>query len=77
MVVDCRVRTPHRLGPLVASILGRGLTSVIDGQDPPVQFGAAIGRLFSPRRTLIGNVTVGLTDTAPDVTVGLGWRLTF
>jgi hypothetical protein len=51
-----------------------GFTSIIDGQDPPVQIGVGIGRIFSPRRALTGNVSFGLTNTAPDVSVGIGWR---
>lgn len=52
-----------------------GYTRIIEGQDPPVQIGVGIGRVFSPRRTLSGNLSIGLTNTAPDVSVGLGWRL--
>jgi hypothetical protein len=34
-----------------------------------------IGRVFSSRQALTGMLSFGLTGTAPDVTVGIGWRL--
>jgi hypothetical protein len=51
-----------------------GFTSIIDGQAPPVQLGIGIGRVFSSNRSMTGNVSIGLTNTAPDVTAGIGWR---
>jgi hypothetical protein len=56
-------------------VSGSGFTTIIDGQDPPVQIALGIGRAFSSRRALTGMLSFGVTDTAPDVTVGIGWRL--
>jgi hypothetical protein len=56
---------------------GSGYTTIIPGEDPPVQVGVGIGRIFSSRRAVTGTVSVGVTDTAPDVSVGFGWRVGF
>jgi hypothetical protein len=52
-----------------------GFSSIIDGHDPPVQVGVGLGRVFSSRGMLTGMLSFGMTDTAPDISVGLGWRV--
>ncbi len=50
-------------------------TSIVDGADPPVQLGVGLSRLFSTGRSVSVTAGVGLTETAPDVSIALGWRL--
>jgi hypothetical protein len=56
---------------------GSGYSTIIPGEDPPVQVSLGIGRIFSPRRGVTGTVSVGVTETAPDVSIGFGWRVGF
>jgi hypothetical protein len=56
---------------------GSGYSTVIAGEDPPVQVGLGVGRIFSPRRAMTGSLSLGVTDTAPDLSAGLGWRVAF
>jgi hypothetical protein len=52
-----------------------GWTSILDGADPPVRVGLGLSRLLTPGRSLSLIAGVGLTETAPDVSIALGWRL--
>jgi hypothetical protein len=52
-----------------------GWSSIIDGADPPVQVGVGVSRLFARSRSVAITAGVGVTETAPDFTVSLGWRL--
>jgi len=67
----------HLLGLGRWSLLGSvaGWTTIIDGAAPPLQLGAGISRLLDTGRSVSLNVGVGLTETAPDLSVGVGWRL--
>lgn len=67
----------HLLGSGRWSLLGSvsGWTTIIDGAQPPLQLGVGLGRLLARGRSVSVNLGVGLTETAPDVSVGLGWRL--
>lgn len=47
-----------------------GATRIIDGTDPPLS--AGLGLSYD---ALSAGVTVGLTDSSPDVAVTLGWRV--
>jgi len=49
-------------------------TSAIEGYDPPAWIGAAISR-FTNRGAMGFNLSVGLTETVPDVSAGLSWSL--
>ena len=52
-----------------------GFTEVIDGVEPPVQAGLGLSARVTGRVSLTANVSVGLTESAPDLTGGLGWRI--
>lgn len=53
-----------------------GWTRVLDGVAPPADVSAGIGRYFSGTGRSVGvTVAFGLTDTSPDFTVALDWRL--
>ena len=58
-------------------VSGSGYSAILPGEDPPVQVGLGIGRIFSRRGAVTGTVAAGITDTAPDLSVGLGWRVGF
>lgn len=67
----------HLLGSgrwsLLASVAG--WTAIIDGAQPPLLLGLGLSRLLDTNRSVSVSVGVGLTETAPDVSIGLGWRL--
>lgn len=52
-----------------------GWTAILDGVVPPVQVGVGLSRLITPSRSLSLSAGVGLTETAPDISISLGWRL--
>lgn len=52
-----------------------GFTEIIDGVEPPVQAGLGLSARLTARASLTVNVSVGLTESAPDVAGGLGWRI--
>lgn len=52
-----------------------GGTSILDGMDPPMQVGIGVNRLLQPGRSLSVSAGFGLTETAPDFSVSVGWRL--
>lgn len=52
-----------------------GSTRVIDGVEPPISVGAAVGVRGSPGRSVLAGVRVGLTESASDVSAFLGWRI--
>jgi hypothetical protein len=52
-----------------------GFSTIIEGQDPPLQAGVGLGRVFTSGHALTGTVSFGVTSSAPAVSVGLGWRL--
>lgn len=56
---------------LLASLAGS--TRMIEGVSAPVQLGFAVGHLSSGRRSINAGVYIGLTDSAPDLSVSLGW----
>lgn len=49
-------------------------TSALEGYDPPVWVGAAVNR-FGRRATIGLTVSAGMTETVPDLGVGLVWTL--
>jgi len=58
---------------LLASVFG--YTEVIEGVAPPVQASLSLSYLIDWRRSLMGGVSIGLTDSSPDIAVSLGWSL--
>lgn len=51
-----------------------GSSRTIETVDPPLQMGLGLNRLFDPGNSLTGNVSFGLTQSAPDFAASLGWR---
>lgn len=49
--------------------------ATIAGTDAPVQVGIVVGRRSAPARSLSAGIAFGLTSTAPDVAVSLGWNV--
>lgn len=52
-----------------------GWTAIIDGASPQLELGLGLSRLIKPGRSISISAGVGLTETAPDVSIGLGWRV--
>lgn len=57
----------------VASMSMSGGTPVVQGYDPAASIGITIGRL--DRALWSGWAAVGLTETVPDLSIGLSWRI--
>ncbi len=59
------------------SVLGSvwGSTETVDGVDGPVQVGVTGSRLMDSGRSLNVTLSAGLTESAPDYSLSLGWRL--
>jgi hypothetical protein len=57
-----------------ATVLVSGGTAVLDGYDAPFSVGAGVHRLAGASSWSLVS-TAGLTETAPDLTVGLLWSL--
>ena len=49
-------------------------TSALEGYDPPVWLSAAVSR-FGSRGSVGVNLSVGMTETVPDVSAGLIWSI--
>jgi hypothetical protein len=54
-----------------------GYTRLVDGVEPPVQVGAMLSYRLRSGRSLSAGVTFGITDSASDVAVSLGWNVGF
>lgn len=52
-----------------------GATAVIDTMDPPGSVSLGLGYALSAGTTLSGGLTVGVTESAPDVAAYLGWSI--
>lgn len=52
-----------------------GSTEIIEGIDPPVSLGAGLSYQLSPQWGLNTNVLFGLTESASDFSIGLGWSV--
>lgn len=52
-----------------------GYTRIIEGTDPPLQLSLVGSYLFSARRSLSASVGLGLTESSPDLSLAVGWRL--
>jgi hypothetical protein len=57
----------------IVSLAATGGTSAIRGYANPASVGATVGHLGSALWT--ASVTVGLTETTPDLAIGLAWRV--
>jgi len=57
------------------SLVGSAATAVVEGFDGPASIGAALTRVSSGRSSWGLLWLVGLTETSPDVTVGLAWSV--
>lgn len=59
------------------SLLGTvsGASSLASGLEAPAQVGLGGGRLLRSGSTIFATVAAGLTQTAPAVSMGLGWRV--
>ena len=56
------------------TLVGSAATAVVEGFDGPVSVGAAVTRAASGRSWSLLTL-VGVTETAPDLTLGLSWSL--
>lgn len=52
-----------------------GSTRVVEGTVPPAQVGVGLTRYLDAGRSLSGGASIGLSESSPDFTVSLGWRL--
>jgi hypothetical protein len=52
-----------------------GWTPIVDGADPPIQLGIGVSRLVRFDRSVALSVGIGVTESAPDISIALGWRL--
>jgi hypothetical protein len=57
------------------SLVGSAATAVVEEFDGPASIGAALTRVSSGRSSWSLLSLVGLTETSPDVTVGLSWSV--
>lgn len=56
---------------LLASVLGS--SRITDAVSAPVQLGLAVGYLTSARRSVNVGIYAGLTESAPDISMTVGW----
>lgn len=52
-----------------------GSTPIIDDYDPPVSLMAGVGYMYSPRASINGTVSFGLTESSADFSIGMGWSI--
>lgn len=52
-----------------------GYSTVVDGMDPPVQLGIALTRMLESRRSIHLSAEFGLTGSAPDLLLSVGWQI--
>lgn len=53
----------------------QGTTPVLDDYDPPASVNAGLGYMFSDKASLSSFFSVGLSESAPDFTIGFGWAV--
>ena len=61
-----------RMG-LLASVSGS--SRILEGTDPPLELGLGVNFGFPERRSLGATISLGLTESSPDFSAGLGWSL--
>jgi len=54
-----------------------GYTGIIAETDPPAQLSLGLSYLIGLNRSLMGNAAFGLTESSPDISLSIGWRLGF
>jgi hypothetical protein len=64
-----------RDGKWMGIISFSGITQIIDEIDPPLTVGTGINMQASDKLSLSSNLTVGLTESASDLGIGVGWSL--
>ncbi|NIT61273.1 MAG: hypothetical protein GWN00_35235 [Aliifodinibius sp.] len=64
-----------REGKWMGIISFSGITQIIDNVDPPLSVGTGINLQTSDKVSLNSNFTIGLTESASDVSIGVGWNL--
>lgn len=52
-----------------------GYTEIINDYDPPLDFGAGLGFIASERATLNSTISMGMSESSADVSVGVGWSI--
>lgn len=58
---------------LVASVFGS--TRILEDTDPPLQVGAGLDFQIAPGRSVSTNLSLGLSESSPDVSLSAGWML--
>ena len=66
---------PLRAGAYAILVSVSGSTPIIDGLTAPVQGGLGVSYRVSEQRFLNGTINLGLTRTAPTISLGLGWQV--
>lgn len=59
-------------GALMGSVLFSGSTKVIDGFDPPANLAVGLGYFVSAAMSLNGNISLGLSESSPAFSSGVG-----
>jgi len=62
-------------GKWMAIISFSGTTQIIDNIDPPLTLGSGVNMQASDKVSLNSNLSIGLTESASDVSIGVGWSL--
>ncbi|HKK07354.1 MAG TPA: hypothetical protein VKA44_00565 [Gemmatimonadota bacterium] len=58
---------------LLASVSGS--TRILEGTDPPLDVGGGLSYRFADGRSLSLGISVGLSESSPDLGASLGWRI--
>lgn len=64
-------------GKLMGTVSFMGSTEIIDDVDPPVNVGAGLNYRLSNATNLNTNILFGLTESASDFSIGVGWSVNF
>jgi hypothetical protein len=64
-----------RDGKWMGVISFSGITKIIDNVDPPLTVGTGINMQTSNKISLNSNLSFGLTESASDLSIGLGWSM--
>jgi Putative MetA-pathway of phenol degradation len=67
-----RILRPERWSTLVSL---NGMTRTLENAEAPIQLGFGLTRSFGIGRSLSFNLGVGLSETVPGLSAGLGWRM--
>jgi hypothetical protein len=54
-----------------------GFTKILDTYDPPLSAAIGAGYISGSRTILNSSLSLGLTESSPDFSFGLGWAITF